>query len=58
MWAPVPAGRRADPCPAQNYPKARERLEDLRRGGARMQKAQVSRSDVKNNHKEGECAVM
>ncbi|KAL9098994.1 MAG: hypothetical protein Q9187_009563 [Circinaria calcarea] len=42
---------------AQNYPKARERLEDLRKGGARMQKSRVSRSAVKKGS-DGECAVM
>ena len=41
---------------AQNYPKARERLEDLRRGGGRIQKTRVSRSAI--NKPEGECRVM
>ncbi|KAL9586766.1 MAG: hypothetical protein Q9203_003752 [Teloschistes exilis] len=31
---------------SQNFPKARERLEDLRRGGAKMQKTRVSRSKI------------
>ena len=43
--------------PAQNHPKARERLEELKRGGARMQKTRVSRSNV-GRHNEGECVVM
>lgn len=42
---------------AQNFPKARERLEDLRRGGAKMQKTRVSRSKM-NKQSEGECSVM
>lgn len=37
--------------------KARERLEDLRRGGAKMQKTRVSRSAV-NRQNEGDCVVM
>ncbi|EFQ97201.1 SKT5 [Nannizzia gypsea CBS 118893] len=41
---------------SQNFMKARERLEDLRRGGARMQKTRVSRSAVNKN--EGDCIVM
>ena len=44
------------PATAQNFPKARERLEDLRKGGARMQKSRVSRSAVNKN--EGDCLVM
>ncbi|KAL8784108.1 MAG: hypothetical protein Q9213_004167 [Squamulea squamosa] len=42
---------------SQNFPKARERLEDLRRGGAKMQKTRVSRSKI-NKQSEGECIVM
>lgn len=42
---------------AQNFPKARERLEDLKRGGAKMQKTRVSRSAV-NKQNEGDCIVM
>ncbi|KAL8683483.1 MAG: hypothetical protein Q9186_000523 [Xanthomendoza sp. 1 TL-2023] len=42
---------------SQNFPKARERLEDLRRGGAKMQKTRVSRSKI-NKQSEGECVVM
>ncbi|KAI4186334.1 MAG: hypothetical protein LQ348_004235 [Seirophora lacunosa] len=42
---------------SQNFPKARERLEDLRRGGAKMQKTRVSRSKM-NKPTEGECSVM
>lgn len=42
---------------SQNFPKARERLEDLRRGGAKMQKTRVSRSKM-NKQSEGECIVM
>ncbi|MCJ1479425.1 hypothetical protein MMC13_008110 [Lambiella insularis] len=42
---------------SQNFPKARDRLEDLRKGGARMQKSRVSRSAV-NKQSEGECSVM
>ncbi|KAL8972477.1 MAG: hypothetical protein Q9183_000532 [Haloplaca sp. 2 TL-2023] len=42
---------------SQNFPKARERLEQLRRGGAKMQKTRVSRSKI-NKQSEGECSVM
>ncbi|KAI4283417.1 MAG: hypothetical protein L6R35_005186 [Caloplaca aegaea] len=42
---------------SQNFPKARERLEDLRRGGAKMQKTRMSRSKM-NKQTEGECVVM
>ena len=42
---------------AQNFPKARDRLEDLRKGGAKMEKSRVSRSAV-NKQTEGECVVM
>ncbi|KAL1953332.1 hypothetical protein VTO42DRAFT_3012 [Malbranchea cinnamomea] len=42
---------------SQNYLKARERLEELRRGGAKMQKTRVSRSAV-NKQSEGDCIVM
>ncbi|KAK2855651.1 hypothetical protein FQN49_004975 [Arthroderma sp. PD_2] len=41
---------------SQNFLKARERLEELRRGGAKMQKTRVSRSAVNKN--EGDCIVM
>ncbi|EHL00984.1 putative Chitin synthase regulatory factor 3 [Glarea lozoyensis 74030] len=42
---------------AQNFPKARERLEDLKRGGSKgaaKQRERISRSQ----QKDGECAVM
>ncbi|KAL8808517.1 MAG: hypothetical protein Q9182_000068 [Xanthomendoza sp. 2 TL-2023] len=42
---------------SQNFPKARERLEELRRGGAKMQKTRVSRSKI-NKQSEGECVIM
>ncbi|KAL8668548.1 MAG: hypothetical protein Q9168_006830 [Polycauliona sp. 1 TL-2023] len=42
---------------SQNFLKARERLEDLRKGGAKMQKTRVSRSKI-NKQSEGECIVM
>ncbi|KAI9754500.1 MAG: hypothetical protein M4579_004670 [Chaenotheca gracillima] len=43
---------------AQNFSKATERLEDLRRGGSKVQKSRerLSRSNVHRN--EGECTVM
>ena len=40
---------------SQNFPKARERLEELRKGGAKMKKERVSRSAMKQ---ESECSVM
>ena len=42
---------------AQQFPKARERLDELRKNGSKGQKARerVSRSNVKH---EGDCVVM
>lgn len=42
---------------AQNFPKARDRLEDLRRGGGAKQKTRVSRSNMKKQS-DGECTIM
>ncbi|KAL2830299.1 hypothetical protein BDW59DRAFT_141382 [Aspergillus cavernicola] len=44
---------------AQGFPKARERLEELKQGGARMQKTRLTRSAV-NQQKpnDGDCVVM
>lgn len=42
---------------AQGFPKARERLEDLKRGGGRMQKTRLSRSAV-NKQSDGDCVLM
>ncbi|KAL4995545.1 hypothetical protein BDV10DRAFT_128625 [Aspergillus recurvatus] len=44
---------------AQGFPKARERLEELKSGGARMQKTRLSRSAV-NQQKpnDGDCVLM
>lgn len=45
---------------AQNFPKARERLEDLKKNGGKAgarQRERISRSTV-GKHNEGECAVM
>ncbi|KAF8864668.1 hypothetical protein BDZ45DRAFT_737234 [Acephala macrosclerotiorum] len=44
---------------AQNFPKARERLEDLKRGGAKAgpKRERISRSKV-GKQNEGECSVM
>ncbi|KAL1970204.1 hypothetical protein VTN77DRAFT_5364 [Rasamsonia byssochlamydoides] len=42
---------------SQNFPKARERLEELKKGGSRMQKTRVSRSAVSKQN-EGDCVVM
>ncbi|MCJ1311226.1 hypothetical protein MMC25_004897 [Agyrium rufum] len=43
---------------SQNFPKARERLEDLRKGGARMEKSRVSRSAVNKGSSDGDCRIM
>lgn len=46
--------------PAQNFPKARERLEDLKKGGSRAglkSQERISRSKV-GKQNEGDCAVM
>jgi hypothetical protein len=42
---------------AQNFPKARERLDDLQKGGGKVAKTRVSRSAI-SKHGEGECSVM
>lgn len=44
---------------AQNFPKARERLEELKRGGrdGGAARERISRSKV-GKHSEGECSVM
>ncbi len=44
---------------AQNFPKARERLEDLKRGGGKAgpKRERISRSKV-GKQNEGECSVM
>ncbi|OAG43478.1 hypothetical protein AYO21_02415 [Fonsecaea monophora] len=42
---------------AQNFTKARERLEVLKRGGPKHQKTRMSRSNV-NKQTDGECVVM
>ncbi|KAJ5484839.1 Chitin synthase regulatory factor 3 [Penicillium diatomitis] len=42
---------------AQGFPKARERLEDLRRGGGRYEKTRLSRSAV-SKQSEGDCVLM
>ncbi|KAF9887959.1 hypothetical protein FE257_009481 [Aspergillus nanangensis] len=44
---------------AQGFPKARERLEELKKGGARMQKTRLSRSAVnQQKQSDGDCLVM
>ncbi|KAJ5772321.1 Tetratricopeptide-like helical [Penicillium odoratum] len=42
---------------AQGFPKARERLEDLKKGGGRMQKNNFSRAAV-NKQSDGDCVLM
>jgi hypothetical protein len=45
---------------AQNFPKARERLEDLKKGGGKAglkSRERISRSKV-GKQNEGECSVM
>lgn len=42
---------------AQNFGKARERLEELRKGGPKMQKSRISRSAIRKST-EDECTVM
>jgi hypothetical protein len=44
------------PAAARNFPKAKERLEELRRGGALKQKGRLSRSAVTKSG--GECRMM
>lgn len=43
---------------SQNFPKARERLEELKKGGSKMQKTRVSRSTVSKQQNDGDCIVM
>lgn len=46
-------------CLAQGFPKARERLEELKKGGSRMQKKRLSRSAVnRQGPGDGDCIVM
>ncbi|KNG87466.1 chitin synthase activator (Chs3), partial [Aspergillus nomiae NRRL 13137] len=44
---------------AQGFPKARERLEEIKKGGAQMQKARLSRSGAnQQKQNEGDCILM
>ncbi|KAB8205190.1 hypothetical protein BDV34DRAFT_213207 [Aspergillus parasiticus] len=44
---------------AQGFPKARERLEEIKKGGARIQKARLSRSGAnQQKQNEGDCILM
>ncbi|KAH7037152.1 uncharacterized protein B0I36DRAFT_237275 [Microdochium trichocladiopsis] len=45
---------------AQNFPKARERLEDLKKAGrhAPRQRERISRSNMSKQQTDGECSVM
>ncbi|RAH42867.1 putative chitin synthase activator (Chs3) [Aspergillus brunneoviolaceus CBS 621.78] len=44
---------------AQGFPKARERLEEIKQGGARMQKTRLSRSAVnQQKQNDGDCVLM
>lgn len=49
----------ADPCIAQDFPKARERLEDLKRAGKNgtRQRERISRSKIEKQQ-EGDCTIM
>jgi hypothetical protein len=50
----------ANPLTAQDFPKARERLEDLKRGGKNAptrQRERISRSRIEKQQ-DGECSVM
>lgn len=52
--------READLSQAQNFPKARERLEDLKKGGSKMgnrPRERISRSKV-GKQNEGDCSIM
>ena len=49
--------RKVNKSLAQNFPKAKERFEELRKGGAKMQKSRVSRSALRKQS-EGECVLM
>lgn len=42
---------------AQNFPKARDRLEALRKGGTKMEKSRVSRSAIRKQT-DGDCRIM
>lgn len=42
---------------AQNDSRAKERLEEIKRGGARKEKTRISRTNV-GKQNEGECSVM
>jgi TPR repeat protein len=52
--------RRLTPCTAQNFPKARERLEDLKKNGSKLAsrpRERISRSKV-GKQNEGDCSIM
>jgi TPR repeat protein len=51
---------RLTPCTAQNFPKARERLEDLKKNGSKLAsrpRERISRSKV-GKQNEGDCSIM
>jgi hypothetical protein len=56
LHIPVQRDGRLTSFLAQNFPKARERLEDLRKGGRQMQKSRVSRSAMKKQ--DNDCRIM
>lgn len=43
---------------AQGNPKARERLEELKKGGGRMQKSNMDRAKFNGKQADGECVLM
>ncbi|KAJ5249101.1 Tetratricopeptide-like helical [Penicillium chermesinum] len=43
---------------AQGNPKARERLEELKKGGGRMQKSKMDRKNFNGKQADGECLLM
>ncbi|KAJ5263349.1 hypothetical protein N7478_010954 [Penicillium angulare] len=43
---------------AQGFPKARERLEELKKGGGRMQKTRLSRNNMNKQQGDGDCVLM
>lgn len=54
------SGTDANTLTAQDFPKARERLEDLKRGGKNApirQRERISRSRIEKQQ-DGECSVM
>lgn len=53
------ATEEADSCAAYKFPKAQERLEELKKGGPKLQKGKENREKLsRKDAKESDCVVM